>query len=182
MRRKPLLRLFLLLALLSLSLYFLWRQPWSTGPDHGANISLSFNLCLPASEGTNLITADHPLKVRYLREAWIDSTRQFYTKALQITPADTLYISTWSQVGLREGKRLLDLQSGDVLTSQAGEKGSVAYYQLFSRRKGLYFSRYLFQDRSFDTLVQVDRFGPDSAAVRALHESDILIKQIQPCL
>ena len=175
MRRKPLLRLFLLLALLSLSLYFLWRQPWGTGPDYGANISLSFNLCLPASEGTNLITADHPLKARYLREAWIDSTRQFYTKALQITPADTLYISTWSQVSLREGKRLLDLQSGDVLTSQAGEKGSVAYYQLFSRR-------YLFQDRSFDTLVQVDRFGPDSAAVRALYESDLLIKQVQPCL
>ena len=182
MRGKRLISIFLVLALLSVLLYFFWRQS-STGNAAGANISLSFDLCLPANDRFAVIEQDNPYKLAYLRNTWIDSTRQFYAKTLWLQGGDTLFVSIWNQMSLPEGRNVLSQHSGDVLTKQNGQTGEkIPYHKLFSRRDQLYLARYLISDRRFNTLVLIDRYGLDSSTVRRFYETDLLLKNIQPCL
>lgn len=182
MRGKRLIYIFLMLALLSVLLYFLWRQS-SARNTEGANISLSFDLCLPADNRFSVIEQDNPYKLSYLRNAWIDSTRQFYAKTLWLPGDDTLFVSNWNQMSLPEGRNVLSGHSGEILEQQSGQTGEkVPYYKLFSRRDRQYLARYLFSDRRFNTLVLIDRYGRDSSAVRRFYEADFLLKHIQSCL
>lgn len=181
MTRKKVRGLFALLFVLSIALFFLWRR--STTPDAGSDgISLSYNICLQPQPGTVILDQDNPLKLEYLQNFWIDSTRQYYSKAVLMNEGDTLHVSAFNALPFPDGLELLLENSGRVIQQERGKTTSFSYARIFSRRHDVFLARYLMLDLSFNHLILVDHLSTDSLSIGQSFDQNLFLKRIRPCL
>ncbi len=161
-----------------------WLASCVSSGDQGAapgGIQLSYNICLD-STAAQLLPPENQDRLSYLKNNWIDTARQYYVKTLILNGKDTLHVSTFQQLPLRDARSMLRKDGQALLEREKGAHQQLAFFKYFSRSGARYHARFLLRGRAIDNLLLLDQAGIDSSRIQRHYREETVLKTLKRCL
>ncbi|MCB9290792.1 MAG: hypothetical protein H6560_26040 [Lewinellaceae bacterium] len=161
---------------------FLFRYCGNSSPEEG-KIALSYDACLGADSGYQVVQEDTLYRRNYLQQYWVDNNQQFYSKTLASLAGDTLFVSVFNNASLKTTRELL-LKAGmeELRREQASIDGMPVVKILARSPEGKFFLRYLIDARKFRAVTMVDLPGADSSLLLQKFETENFTQKIEKCI
>jgi hypothetical protein len=155
----------------------------STDAQKASQLNLSYNLCLKADAGYQLLENDSLARVTYAQKYWADSTGQYFSKTLLSLSGDTLLVSVFNQASLRKAEEALRVAGFENLQQKRHDHaGFSALIALARAPDGTFFLRRLIADAQFQVVAMADQPSQDSAALSHLFQTDHFVQSLEKCL
>lgn len=171
-----------LLLFAGVALWMLSRQEGTSASDTG-QLNLSYNICLKANTGYQVLGNDSLARIHYIRNYWADSTGQFFSKTLLSPFGDTLFASVFNNASLRAANEALQRAGFENLQEKNSSIQGLSCRQALARGPdGVFFLRSLANDPQFQVVAMIDLFSRDSLAMAQRFQNDELLQSIEKCL
>ncbi|MCB0571336.1 MAG: hypothetical protein KDC66_16305 [Phaeodactylibacter sp.] len=145
--------------------------------------NLSYNICLKAGSGYQILENDTIARVAYASNYWADSTGQYFSKTLVSPLGDTLFVSIFNNASLHRAEETLRSAGFEILAREQAESSGFTCLKALSRSEnGAFFLRWLIADPQFQVVAMADLPGSDSAALAQRFHNDPFIQSIKKCL
>lgn len=168
-------------VLVLMAAWMLLRRQDATAGSSGIN--LSYNICVAPDAGYEILENDSMVSSRYIGQYWADTTKQFFSKTLLSPAGDTLLVSVFNQLSLRQAGAMLAAAGFQNDRQQKVAHPDFDILLLLDHSPGeLFFLRRLVADKQFQVVVMVDQFSRDSTALRQIFQKDPFIPSLKKCL
>lgn len=179
-------RLLLLLALVALltgTVWWLWRQQQADVVFAGdpRAVTLSHGLCLLFETAPQIMPEGSEDYQQYFDRYWIDSAGQFFVKTIETAAGERYYISVFNQADLQSALPKVEGRSGEVLARASERVEQWDCYYLLGRSDSTALLRLLIADPQFRTVTMLDRHSPDEALLRQAFEARTLTQKLHRC-
>lgn len=171
--------------LIILGALLLWLLGRREGPGAAApgKINLSYDICLKAEAGFQVLEHDSLSRINYALKYWVDSTGQYFSKSLLSPSGDTLFVSVFNNASMRRAEEALRMAGFEHSLHEQGKARGFAFHKALARSAdGALFLRYLIADPRFQSVVMADQPGRDSMALVQKFRNAQLIQSIEKCL
>jgi hypothetical protein len=180
MPKKIVFGLPLIIAIAGLIWYIKVARP--TAPKEGS-VQLSYNLCLDAGLEAQPFTLDTTAFLSYRTQHWLDSSRQYFGKALTLTKKDTLVVSVINGLDFKSSSELLLQSSGRVMGKKREQEGPVEIFWIWCQSPDdTWWVRYMVVDKQMGSSVLIDQPAADSTGAEQSFLSSPLPKMIKRCI
>lgn len=152
------------------------------GAEPGA-VQLSYNLCLGAEFHSHIVDLDTLTFTNYRSNYWLDSSRQYFGKAIVTGTKDTLLVSVINGMDFRTASELLLKASGEVFDKKREQYGPIEAFGIYSRHSdSSFWVRSLVFDKQLGASILIDQHAADKASAQRIFIQSNLAKTIKRCI
>lgn len=179
--RKKILFGAIALAVVALAVMYLNSVKPRTA-EEGA-VQLSYNLCLGHEINPQIITLDTMAFTTYRSHQWLDSSRQYFGKAILINASDTLLVSVINGMDFRTASELLLSASGQVLDKKRDQYGPIEVFGIYNQSSdSSWWVRSLVFDKQLGASVLIDHSAANQTEAKEIFTQSNLAKTIKRCI